>query len=157
LATEVDTGHDRPAALVVSLACLVAGMLGTASEPAGAQDRSARTRMGRGMTDRLTLTRALESSGMQSAAAERIATEIYDLVQVRDEGTLPAGYRQGVITAITVVLTASILFFRFVVFEPASGPRTPWGVICAFVAGISRRHFYSYPTVRPLAGAATNR
>ena len=32
------------------------------------------------MTDRLTLTRALESSGMQSAAAERIATEIYDAI-----------------------------------------------------------------------------
>jgi 2-phosphoglycerate kinase len=29
------------------------------------------------MTDRLTLTRALESSGMQSQAAEKIATEIY--------------------------------------------------------------------------------
>jgi len=32
------------------------------------------------MSDRLTLTRALESSGMQSAAAERIATEIYDAI-----------------------------------------------------------------------------
>jgi hypothetical protein len=32
------------------------------------------------MTDRLTLTRALESSGMDSAAAERIATEIYDAI-----------------------------------------------------------------------------
>ena len=32
------------------------------------------------MTDRLTLTRALEGSGMQSAAAERIATEIYDAI-----------------------------------------------------------------------------
>lgn len=32
------------------------------------------------MTDRLTLTRALESSGMQSAAAEHIATEIYDAI-----------------------------------------------------------------------------
>ena len=29
------------------------------------------------MTDRLTLTRALEGSSMQSEAAERIATEIY--------------------------------------------------------------------------------
>lgn len=29
------------------------------------------------MTDRLTLTRALESGGMASQAAERIATEIY--------------------------------------------------------------------------------
>jgi hypothetical protein len=32
------------------------------------------------MSDRLTLTRALESSGMQSAVAERIATEIYDAI-----------------------------------------------------------------------------
>jgi hypothetical protein len=32
------------------------------------------------MTDRLTLTRALEGSGMQSEAAERIATEIYDAI-----------------------------------------------------------------------------
>jgi hypothetical protein len=33
-----------------------------------------------GVTDRLTLTRALEGSGMQSDAAERIATEIYDAI-----------------------------------------------------------------------------
>jgi ABC-type nickel/cobalt efflux system permease component RcnA len=32
------------------------------------------------VTDRLTLTRALEGSGMQSDAAERIATEIYDAI-----------------------------------------------------------------------------
>jgi hypothetical protein len=32
------------------------------------------------MADRLTLTRALEGSGMQSAAAERIATEIFDAI-----------------------------------------------------------------------------
>lgn len=32
------------------------------------------------MTDRLTLTRALESGGMASQAAERIATEIYDAI-----------------------------------------------------------------------------
>ena len=32
------------------------------------------------MTDRLTLTRALESSGMVSEAAERVATEIYDAI-----------------------------------------------------------------------------
>jgi hypothetical protein len=32
------------------------------------------------MTDRLTLTRALEGSGMQSDAAERIACEIYDAI-----------------------------------------------------------------------------
>jgi ABC-type nickel/cobalt efflux system permease component RcnA len=32
------------------------------------------------MSDRLTLTRALEGSGMQSDAADRIATEIYDAI-----------------------------------------------------------------------------
>jgi hypothetical protein len=32
------------------------------------------------MADRLTLTRALESGGMESPAAERIATEIYDAI-----------------------------------------------------------------------------
>jgi 2-phosphoglycerate kinase len=32
------------------------------------------------MTDRLTLTRALESGGMASEAAERIATEIYQAI-----------------------------------------------------------------------------
>ena len=32
------------------------------------------------MTDRLTLTRALEGSGMVSDVAERIATEIYDAI-----------------------------------------------------------------------------
>jgi hypothetical protein len=32
------------------------------------------------MTDRLTLTRALEGGGMDSPAAERIATAIYDAI-----------------------------------------------------------------------------
>ena len=32
------------------------------------------------MTDRLTLTRAFESAGLASEAAERIATEIYDAI-----------------------------------------------------------------------------
>jgi 2-phosphoglycerate kinase len=32
------------------------------------------------VTDRLTLTRALEGSGMKSDAAERIASEIYDAI-----------------------------------------------------------------------------
>lgn len=54
-----------------------------------------------------------------------------------DEQGLPAGYRQGVITSITVVLTASLLFFRFVVFEPSSGPWTKWGAACAVLAAIS--------------------
>jgi hypothetical protein len=54
-----------------------------------------------------------------------------------DELSLPAGYRQGVITSITVVLTASLLFFRFVMFEPSSGPWTKWGAGCAFLAAVS--------------------
>jgi hypothetical protein len=32
------------------------------------------------MADRLTLTRALEATGMASGAAERVATEIYDAI-----------------------------------------------------------------------------
>jgi hypothetical protein len=32
------------------------------------------------MTDRLTLTRAFEGAGLNSEAAERIATEIYDAI-----------------------------------------------------------------------------
>ena len=50
---------------------------------------------------------------------------------------LKPGYRQAVTTAITVVLTGSLLFFRFVVFEPHSGPWTIWGRICAVLAGVS--------------------
>jgi hypothetical protein len=54
-----------------------------------------------------------------------------------DEVQLPAGYRQGFITAITVVLTASLLFFRFAVFEPSSGPWTKWGACSAILGGVS--------------------
>jgi hypothetical protein len=50
---------------------------------------------------------------------------------------LPSGYRQGFITAITVLLTASLLYFRFVVFEPASGDWTKLGAVTAVLAGIS--------------------
>jgi hypothetical protein len=54
-----------------------------------------------------------------------------------DATSLPPGYRQGLITSITVMLSASILFFRFVVFEPTSGPWTRWGTACAILAGLS--------------------
>ena len=50
---------------------------------------------------------------------------------------LPAGFRQGLITSITVVLTASVLYFRFVVFEPDSGPWTTVGAVAAIFAGTS--------------------
>jgi hypothetical protein len=46
---------------------------------------------------------------------------------------IPPGYRQGLITVITVLLTASILYFRFAAFEPGSGPWTFWGIVFVIV------------------------
>jgi uncharacterized protein len=60
-----------------------------------------------------------------------------DLSKVAVTSDLPPGYRQGFITAITVTITASILFLRFVVFEPASGDWTRPGAVCAVLAGLS--------------------
>src|ERR1700722_17382633 len=60
-----------------------------------------------------------------------------DLSKVAVTSDLPPGYRQGFITAITVTITASILFLRFVVFEPASGDWTRPGALCAVLAGLS--------------------
>jgi hypothetical protein len=54
-----------------------------------------------------------------------------------DEARLPAGYRQGAINSITVVLTASLLFFRFIVFEPSSGPWNLLGVSSAAFMAVS--------------------
>ena len=54
-----------------------------------------------------------------------------------DKSTLPAGYRQGFVTAISVFLTASLLYFRWVTFEPASGPWSRAGAVCAVLAGLS--------------------
>jgi len=54
-----------------------------------------------------------------------------------DNQQLPAGYRQGLITSITVVLTGSLLFFRFVVFEPSSGPWTKLGAVTAILLATS--------------------
>jgi 4-amino-4-deoxy-L-arabinose transferase-like glycosyltransferase len=54
-----------------------------------------------------------------------------------DKSKLANGYRQGVITAITVLLTASFLYFRFIAFDPDSGDWTFWGAVCAILAGIS--------------------
>src|SRR5215813_13329078 len=50
---------------------------------------------------------------------------------------VPAGYRQGIITAIAVLLGFSLAFFRYWGFE-ASGAWTPGSIIPAstFVAGI---------------------
>lgn len=54
-----------------------------------------------------------------------------------DKPGLPPGYRQGLITSITVLLTGSLLFYRFVVFEPNSGYWTKWGAAGAILMGIS--------------------
>ena len=55
----------------------------------------------------------------------------------QSEQPLPAGYRQGLISAITVLLGFSLLFLRFVVFEPASGPWTRLGAISASLVSVS--------------------
>jgi hypothetical protein len=47
------------------------------------------------MTDRLTLTRALEGSGMESQAAERIATEICKAIAQSTGAISDLAERQG--------------------------------------------------------------
>lgn len=54
-----------------------------------------------------------------------------------EEPKIPTGYRQGFITAITVLLTASLLYFRFSAFETGSGDWTSLGVVSVFLLGIS--------------------
>jgi hypothetical protein len=50
---------------------------------------------------------------------------------------IPPGYRQGLLTVITVFLTASILYFRYAAIEPASGRWTFWGVVFVLILGCS--------------------
>src|SRR5262249_10484202 len=54
-----------------------------------------------------------------------------------EEPKIPTGYRQGFITAITVLLTASLLYFRFSAFETGSGDWTTLGAVSVFLLGIS--------------------
>ncbi|HXE29467.1 MAG TPA: hypothetical protein VN656_13195 [Stellaceae bacterium] len=49
---------------------------------------------------------------------------------------LPQGYRQGIITAITVLLGFSLLFLRFWSFD-APGDWTPTSIVAALLLGIS--------------------
>jgi hypothetical protein len=49
---------------------------------------------------------------------------------------LPTGYRQGIITAITVVLGFSLVFLRFWGFE-APGSWDAWSAVSGTVMGIS--------------------
>jgi hypothetical protein len=60
------------------------------------------------------------------------------------DSPLPIGYRQAVVTGITVPLTFSLVYFRFIVFELDSGPWTAWWVASAAVAAVSiLAQFYS--------------
>jgi hypothetical protein len=61
------------------------------------------------VSDRLTLTRALDGSGMESAAAERIATEIYDAIH--DNVATKADLREPVMAGSAV--DAMLRHFQF--------------------------------------------
>jgi len=49
---------------------------------------------------------------------------------------LPAGYRQGIITAITVILGFSLYFLRFYAVEPGSEPWSRYEEDAAAILGI---------------------
>jgi len=63
--------------------------------------------------------------------------EHYDPPRLPRPPELPTGYRQGFITAITVLVTFSLAYLRFVVFEPQSGDWTPLGLAAACLDGVS--------------------
>jgi hypothetical protein len=52
-----------------------------------------------------------------------------------DDRGVPTGYRQGIITAITVFLGFSLTFLRYWTIEPSSGDWKVPGVIAAIVLG----------------------
>jgi hypothetical protein len=53
------------------------------------------------------------------------------------DAPLPVGYRQAVVTGITVPLTFSLVYFRFIVFELDNGPWNAWWVGSAVLAAAS--------------------
>jgi len=53
------------------------------------------------------------------------------------DAPLPVGYRQAVVTGITVPLTFSLVYFRFIVFELDNGPWNAWWVVSATLAAVS--------------------
>jgi hypothetical protein len=58
-------------------------------------------------------------------------------MSLTDGPNIPSGYRQGFITATTVLLTASLLYFRYAALEPGSGDWTPWGVVSVVILSMS--------------------
>jgi hypothetical protein len=59
------------------------------------------------------------------------------MFSLTDGPNIPSGYRQGFITATTVLLTASLLYFRYAALESGSGDWTPWGVVSVVILSIS--------------------
>ena len=53
------------------------------------------------------------------------------------DAPLPVGYRQAVVTGITVPLTFSLIYFRFIVFELDDGPWNAWWVASAVLCAAS--------------------
>ena len=70
---------------------------------------------------------------------------------IEDSCRIPQGYRQGFITSITVTLTASILFLRFIFFDPQSGDWSRLGVLTALLLLLSilLQFFTLYRALRP--------
>jgi hypothetical protein len=64
------------------------------------------------MSDRLTLTRALEGSGMASQAAERVATEIYDAIHATVATKTDIGLVQADIAALRADMHSEIAALR---------------------------------------------
>ena len=58
-------------------------------------------------------------------------------MSLTDAPNIPPGYRQGFITATTVLLTASLLYFRYAALESGSGDWTPWGVVSVVILSMS--------------------
>ncbi|MFZ4406621.1 MAG: hypothetical protein ACOYOH_04730 [Paracraurococcus sp.] len=53
------------------------------------------------------------------------------------DDTVPAGYRPAIVTGSTVVLTFSLVYFKFIVFELENGPWTKWWAAAAALAAAS--------------------
>jgi hypothetical protein len=57
---------------------------------------------------------------------------------------VPAGYRPAIVTGTTVVLTFSLVYFRFIVFELDSHPWTAWWAVAAAGAMLATgMHFHT--------------
>jgi hypothetical protein len=67
--------------------------------------------------------RAIGNQPVEQASRRCTENDVSDKPPAPDL-VIPNGYRQGLITSITVILAFSLAFLRFAAFEPASGPWT---------------------------------